>query len=383
MQLGWADLDFKAAIDEGKGAGDDVHSWAYDGFRCLKWHSNKKEGFGKKWKAGDVIGAAIDLDGSPSVSFSLNGDWTGMGVAFEGLRPRGAVYPCITLLRGERVELFLGVHGNKFIHSPPSDEYKPLRVTQPLKSDQQESRFTGFTPVIEMGLSEHSFTISFPGEMMVNVMGRGLDYEAKKNALIHAGYAETMKRWEKSNDDITKNTEGKMLTKDEIFALICYTLEHPPVYRHFNNDTRKGYQGDGMDFPILSHLLREGCRKILAGLPENARTRQVYRGVNVSFNAKVGETVRFGSYTSTSESTKVVQGFMKGGTGGTLFIITSKIGAPIKALSQYPEEEEVVIPPYETFKVTKIEQSKIYLESSVPDDSVAQYVVSGAITWNK
>ena len=381
MQIGWADVQFKASSVDGKGAGDDAHSWAFDGYRCLKWHLNQKESFGKKWNAGDVIGIAIDLDDGKCISFSLNGDWDVIGIAFENIKFSNAVFPCITLLRGERVELNLGVDSNPFEFSPPSSEYKSLTLTQQLKTLEKSNRFSSFTSIIDMGMSEHSFTYSFPGEIMVNVMGRGLAYEAKKNAMIHAGYEATLKCWESRKDVLSQNTEGLNLTRDEVFAIICYTLEDPPVYRFFNNDTRKGYKGDGMDFPIISHLLREGCRKILASLPEKSRTRTVYRGVGMQFSASVGQKIRFGSYTSATESKNVADEFMNG-TSGTMFIAKTKLGAPLKLLSLYPNEEEVLVPPYETFKVIAIVKTnpiKIHLESTFKDDDVTPYTETGAV----
>ena len=81
-----------------------------------------------------------------------------------------------------------------------------------------------------MGLAETSFNISFPGEMMVTMMRRGLDYEAKKNALIHGGYEETLRKWQEIKESVDIDEMG--LTSDEMFAVICYTLEKPPVYRY-------------------------------------------------------------------------------------------------------------------------------------------------------
>ena len=386
MQLGWADVQFKANINEGKGVGDDSHSWAYDGYRSLKWHANQKASFGRKWNAGDVIGIAIDLDDEKTVSFSLNGDWGVNGIAFENITYSDAVFPAITLLRGERVELNLGVAGSPFVYAPPSSDYTALTVTQGIDEGEKTNRFCGFSSVIEMGLNEHSFTISFPGEIMVNVMGRGLAYEAKKNAMINAGYEATLKCWEDRREVLTQNTEGLNLTKDEIFAIICYTLEKPPVYRYFNNETRKGYKGGVMDFPIISHLLREGCRKILGSLPQDARTKTVYRGVSLQFNANVGQRIRFGSYTSTTTSKAVATRFMSGASGGTIFIANTKLGVPIKMLSLYPSEEEVLVPPYEIFKVTAIVKNdliNIYLESDVDDALIASYVENGTIPLSK
>lgn len=119
MQLGWADESFTAIADEGKGCGDDQHSWAYDGMRGLKWHSNNKEQYGRRWKAGDMICMALSLEDG-EISFGLNGDWEGeMGCAFSGVTFEGAVYPCLSLMRGERVQINLGTETNPFVHSPP------------------------------------------------------------------------------------------------------------------------------------------------------------------------------------------------------------------------------------------------------------------------
>jgi len=378
MQLGWADESFKAIADEGKGCGDDEHSWAYDGMRCLKWHNNHKEQYGRQWKAGDVICIAVNLE-DKEVSFGLNGDWEGeMGSAFLGATFHGAVYPCLSLMRGQRVQLNLGTENNTFAYPPP-EGFLPLTVTHPVENSESEySRFSSFAHVIQMGLSENSFAVSFPGEVMVKMMGRGLVYEGKKNALIHAGYEETLKKWQEKEESIQAHLGRAGLTNDEIFAIICYTLEKPPVYRHFNGDTRKGYTGDGMDFPILSYLLREACRKILAATPRENRTRIVYRGVSIQFSAEPGQIVRFGSYTSTTGSIAVAEDFQKNSTG-TQFVIVTKIGASIKMLSAFPEEDEVLIPPYEVFRVHRIEEepSRIFLTSCFDDAFVDRYTVDG------
>ena len=211
---------------------------------------------------------------------------------------------------------------------------------------------------------------------MVTMMRRGLAYEGKKNALIHAGYEEAMKKWPQMKETLEINSGRAGLTDDEIFAVICYTLENPPVYRYFNSDTRRGYTGDGMDFPILSYLLREACRKILAATPKESRTRIVYRGVNIRFTAKPGQIVRFGSYTSSTGNIKVAEDFQKK-SNGSQFVIVTRIGASIKMLSAFPEEDEVLLPPYEVFRVHRVEEepSRIFLTSCFDDSFVDRYIV--------
>ncbi|XP_072042240.1 uncharacterized protein [Amphiura filiformis] len=383
MQIGWADQNFKPKITEGKGVGDDAHSWAYDGYRCLKWHDNKKQQYGQKWKADDVIGIAVDVDAA-KISFSLNG--ADLGIAFEGVTFKGGIYPCITLLRGERISLYFGLEGNPFCHKPSSG-FVPLTITEDATSaDTEFNKFSSHATVISMGLSEGSFSDSFAGEIMVTMMGRGLDYEKKKNALVGAGYDATLIKTElKEFDFASKLThcDAIGLTRNEVLAIICYTLEKPPVYRYFNSDNRKGYAADGIDFPILWYLLKEACRKTLASFPKTERTKDLYRGTSVPFSASPGQIIRFGAFTSATQSKKVADEFQnQQNTTGTQFVITSKLGAPIKFLSAYPEEEEVLIPPYEAFEVVSVEgTARIFVKSAVPDELVDEYINGGGSVY--
>lgn len=73
-----------------------------------------------------------------------------------------------------------------------------------------------------MGVSENSFTLSFPGEIMVTMMRRGLEYEGKKNALTHVGYEETLKKWEEKKELIQAELGRAGLTNDE-FSLSFVT----------------------------------------------------------------------------------------------------------------------------------------------------------------
>ncbi|RHZ04946.1 hypothetical protein DYB31_010475, partial [Aphanomyces astaci] len=79
IQIGWADAAFSGASERGDGVGDGPHSWAYDGWRQMKWHGNSSS-YGIKWKSGDVIGCGVDCDAG-LLFFTLNGQY--MGVAFQ------------------------------------------------------------------------------------------------------------------------------------------------------------------------------------------------------------------------------------------------------------------------------------------------------------
>ncbi|KAF0693119.1 Aste57867_15865 [Aphanomyces stellatus] len=104
IQIGWADAAFSGASERGDGVGDGPHSWAYDGWRQMKWHGNSSP-YGLKWKSGDVIGCGVDCD-SGIMFFTLNGQF--MGMAFQGVEFAGGLYPCASFNRRERLTFNLG-----------------------------------------------------------------------------------------------------------------------------------------------------------------------------------------------------------------------------------------------------------------------------------
>ena len=59
MQLGWAGSGFQCSPTRGQGVGDHIHSWAFDGFRQKRWCVSSAP-YGKRWRAGDVIGVLLD-----------------------------------------------------------------------------------------------------------------------------------------------------------------------------------------------------------------------------------------------------------------------------------------------------------------------------------
>ncbi len=99
------DAAFSGNASDGDGAGDDVHSWSFDGFRQLHWHS-RSEPWGLKCKVGDVVSSVADLDRC-ELWFAINGNWEGqMGCMVRGLeRDRDYVRgltPAVSLNRTER-----------------------------------------------------------------------------------------------------------------------------------------------------------------------------------------------------------------------------------------------------------------------------------------
>lgn len=103
LQIGWADSSFAGhcQAERGDGCGDGPSSWAFDGWRRYRWHSDATE-WGCRWSEGDIVGCLVDMD-AMTISFTLNGrgEEIGMGLAFsgEGFRPCSGVYCCVSFNR--------------------------------------------------------------------------------------------------------------------------------------------------------------------------------------------------------------------------------------------------------------------------------------------
>ena len=117
VQVGWVDSAYDGGADIGEGVGDDIHSWAFDGWRMFLWHESSSE-WGAKWAPGDIVGCAIDLT-NQSMSFYLNGlgKEIDMGLAFTNLDYSGGLYPCASFNRGEVIQFNFG--STPFAFSPP------------------------------------------------------------------------------------------------------------------------------------------------------------------------------------------------------------------------------------------------------------------------
>ena len=139
-------------------------------------------------------------------------------------------------------------------------------------------------------------------------------------------------------------------------ALRAYTLEEHSD-QVFNAAVRKAGSSreeylDTFDFKVLHFLLSEALRTLRDAQPR--RCHRVYRGVEgIRFTAQRGQTVRFGQFASTSVQEKCALSFGR----DTVFSVETCYGVPISDFSAYPAEEEVLIPPFESFEVTNVTRS--------------------------
>uniref|UniRef100_A0A3B5MJU9 NAD(P)(+)--arginine ADP-ribosyltransferase n=1 Tax=Xiphophorus couchianus TaxID=32473 RepID=A0A3B5MJU9_9TELE len=137
------------------------------------------------------------------------------------------------------------------------------------------------------------------------------------------------------------------LTKDHLKAICAYTAGGPEnFYRTFNEAVRTNRTQYGSNFSFHSlHFWLTRAIQILK--TSDGKCHTTFRRTNSKFTGVVSKVIRFGTFTSTS-SLSTLTSFGK----TTCFKIRTCHGAYLK---KYPKlgdrEQEVLIPPYETFKI--------------------------------
>ena len=142
------------------------------------------------------------------------------------------------------------------------------------------------------------------------------------------------------------NAEDKALTKIHMQAICAYTSNI--TYDQFNTAVRTGKNIYGSSFRF--HYLHFWLTSAIQILKTKQGCHTTYRKTRSVFSGNVSDIIRFGSFASSSFRTNLT----KYGNE-TCFQIETCSGAYLK---DYPDsgtdEQEVLIPPYETFKITNI-----------------------------
>uniref|UniRef100_A0A3B5RAJ2 NAD(P)(+)--arginine ADP-ribosyltransferase n=1 Tax=Xiphophorus maculatus TaxID=8083 RepID=A0A3B5RAJ2_XIPMA len=143
---------------------------------------------------------------------------------------------------------------------------------------------------------------------------------------------------------------SRTLAKEEIMAVYVYTTDKPEVYPEFNDAvrTQKVTYKTAFRYHTLHFFLTRAPKRLGA-------RRDV-----------LNQQIRFGSFTSSS-----LLGYQRPYRFGdkTCFEISTRLGADVSLYSKFGESEaEVLIPPYEVFKVTQIERRSE--QESLPCDVV-------------
>uniref|UniRef100_A0A8C5M8R8 NAD(P)(+)--arginine ADP-ribosyltransferase n=1 Tax=Leptobrachium leishanense TaxID=445787 RepID=A0A8C5M8R8_9ANUR len=178
--------------------------------------------------------------------------------------------------------------------------------------------------------------------------GSKMDKEAPKLLQKEKSDPQFNKSWEVAKDKWKTKAKYVNITgfKEEYgIAVVLYTM-HTPIYSSLNNNVRTAgkstdYYMKSFHFKALHFYLTRALQLLTRGCKQRLTT---YRGTRVAFN--VSAEMRFGQFASSSRNKTKAQRF----GNETLFTITSCWGADIQKLSEFPGEEEVLIPVFEKFQ---------------------------------
>ncbi|NXP68476.1 NRT2 ribosyltransferase, partial [Chloropsis cyanopogon] len=166
--------------------------------------------------------------------------------------------------------------------------------------------------------------------------------EFQKNPLFAQAWPKATAEWQKRGSPVSP-----LASPAQAIALMAYTMKD--IYQEFNaavrvaGDSRQEYR-DNFHFKTLHFLLTQALVTLRDA--QGSRCHIVYRGVNqTQFTAQEGDSVRFGQFASTSQNETSAKAFGK----DTVFQVDTCHGVEIREFSNYPDEKEVLIPPFETF----------------------------------
>ncbi|ROJ21290.1 GPI-linked NAD(P)(+)--arginine ADP-ribosyltransferase 1 [Anabarilius grahami] len=158
-------------------------------------------------------------------------------------------------------------------------------------------------------------------------------------------------------DAVNKNknkTPSDGLTINHLNAIYVYTNSALELYKNFNNAVQKDkkkYKKKKFEWYSLHFLLTDAIQILKKTQNKCFLT---FRGTDIQFKKNVqNKKVRFGSFASSSLDRKEAESF----GSKSCFEIRTCEGAELTKYSNYLEEEEVLIPPYEMFKVTAVKKN--------------------------
>ncbi|KAL2102581.1 hypothetical protein ACEWY4_001749 [Coilia grayii] len=196
---------------------------------------------------------------------------------------------------------------------------------------------------LELDMAENSVDDQFVDCEEEKMLGPTLDTYPG-----HDEFAESCK----NQHDVNGCTALKLFTSDKMY-------KGKKLHKAFKQASRSGketYISKTYEWYSLYYYLKRAVQNVKN---TQAGCKQTYRGTYSKFDKNVkGKEIRLGSFTSSSLVPAVAMRFGQ----DSCFEIQTCYGALISQYSVFPKQEEVLIPPYEVFKVTEV-----YRDSSKPD----------------
>ncbi|NP_001072682.1 GPI-linked NAD(P)(+)--arginine ADP-ribosyltransferase 1 precursor [Xenopus tropicalis] len=202
--------------------------------------------------------------------------------------------------------------------------------------------------VLDMAPSSYDDQYRGCTEAMEAEIPKLFQYEYSLNKDFAEAWDSATFRWEER--------KGKMVVppgfKDQYAIAIFSYTSNGPLHKIFNDAVRQAGQSRdyylrSFNFKVLHYYLTRALQMLDA--VESPTCHKVFRGIKgVRFKPEPRKPVRFGQFTSSSKDDQSALSFGE----DTFFSIHTCYGVNIRNFSFFPSEEEVLIPPFEKFKVT-------------------------------
>ncbi|XP_028013977.2 ecto-ADP-ribosyltransferase 5 isoform X1 [Eptesicus fuscus] len=214
-------------------------------------------------------------------------------------------------------------------------------------------------PILPLGLAPDTFDDAYVGcaEEMEEKAALLLKEEMARHVLLRESWEAAQEAWEQKQRGLTLPPGFK---SQHGIAIMVYTNSSNNLYWELNQAVRTGgvsreYYMRHFPFKAL-HFYLTRALQLLQGSKGCSRGpgQVVFRGVGtLRFEPKrLGDSIRLGQFASSSLDEAVAHRF----GNATFFSLRTCFGAPIEALSVFPKEREVLIPPHEVFLVTRFSQ---------------------------
>eukprot|EP01103_Thecamoeba_quadrilineata_P005844 TRINITY_DN15595_c0_g1_i1.p1 TRINITY_DN15595_c0_g1~~TRINITY_DN15595_c0_g1_i1.p1 ORF type:complete len:940 (+),score=184.54 TRINITY_DN15595_c0_g1_i1:279-2822(+) len=197
----------------------------------------------------------------------------------------------------------------------------------------------------------------------------GLDF--LKELTKHRTKAE--RQFEKSTRGLQPPLElSKNVHEDDVISAKLYTYEKPRLYAYVNRLLRENKLDELQGLKLFFFHLRRATQ-ILPGVLEDT---VVFRGFPKEFTKeyKVGGQVVWNGFSSTSTNRKVAESF---GAGFMCEIhLPAGIGCMLKPYSVFKHEDELLLPPFTTFNVAEITDSRCVLLTQPSGEPPLQFLAA-------
>ncbi|XP_041728667.1 erythroblast NAD(P)(+)--arginine ADP-ribosyltransferase [Coregonus clupeaformis] len=207
---------------------------------------------------------------------------------------------------------------------------------------------------IRLDMAPDSIDDSYDGcrkNMLCEVTKKFLPEEKNTDSKFKVAWDDAMTQY---GNNYKSNIQ--QLSNDHLRAIHVYVNPQRMIYAQFNEATRTLGNSYKTDFKYHSlHFLLSDALRIL-NEAQGKQCVKSFRGAAVAYQGDKDDTMRFGQFTSSTTDELVAKIYAN---WKTCFKITTCYGASLADFSQVEAEKEVLIPPYEVFKIAKVTKNKV------------------------